>query len=180
MSLALFDLDPGPIPDFVEPVEAWRVWRVAARDGRVVLQSLFAGAIWEPGAPLVADCTGVHRLRWAPWWKRPNEHAAPELGCQCGIYGVESVAAARAYLETPPLLYRDDRVIGRVALWGNVVECSSGWRASHAYPIELVVPEPMVAGGGIGRRAYVEEVLSALESYRVPVDLAAPSALSVR
>lgn len=164
----------------MEPVEAWRVWRVGMRQGRVVLQSLFAGAIWEPGVPLVADCTGVHRLRWAPWCKRPNEHAAPELGCQCGIYGVESVAAARAYLETPPLLYRDDRVIGRVALWGDVVEGPSGWRSSHAYPIELVVPEPMVAGGGIGRRAYLEEILSALEGYGVPVDLAAPSALSVR
>lgn len=183
MSLALLDLDPGPIPDYVEPVEAWRVWRVVMREGPVVLQSLFAGAIWEPGVPLVASCTATQRSRWMPWRRTRCEHAAPDLDCGCGIYGVESVAAARSYLETPPLLYRDDRVIGRVAMWGDVVEGPLGWRASHAYPIELFVPEPMVAGGGIGRHAYVEEILLALQIYRVPVDradLAVPSALTIR
>ena len=180
MSLALLDLAADPVPDYAEPVEAWRVWRVAMREGRVVLQSLFAGAIWEPAVPLVASCTGGRRSRLLPWRKTPYEHAAPDLDCRCGIYGVESVAAARSYLETPPLLYRDDRVIGRVALWGDVVEGPFGWRASHAYPSELFVPEPMVAGGGIGRRAYVEEILLALEAYRVPVDVIAPSALTVR
>lgn len=36
-----------------------------------------------------------------------------------------------------PLLHR---VIGRVSLWGSVVECEHGWRASHAYPERLYVP----------------------------------------
>ena len=67
MTLALAELDTGPIPDFIEPVEAWRVWRVSMRQGRVVLQSLYAGVIWEPAVPLVASCTGGHRSRWAPW-----------------------------------------------------------------------------------------------------------------
>jgi hypothetical protein len=180
MSLALVDLGTDPVPDYVEPVEAWRVWRVVMRDHRVVLQSLFAGAIWEPATPLVASCTAGHRSRWAPWRKRANDHAAPDLDCRCGVYGVRSVAAARSYLETPPLLCRDDRVIGRVALWGDVVEGPSGWRASHAYPVELYVPSPVVAVSGLRRRAYVDEILLALEAYRVPVDVVAPSALSVR
>jgi hypothetical protein len=179
MSLALVDLGAVPIPDYVEPVEAWRVWRVTMRERRVVLQSLFAGAVWEPGVPLVASCTGGHRSRWTPW-RKPNDHPAPELDCRCGIYGVKSVAAARSYLETPPLLCRDDRVIGRVALWGDVVEGPLGWRASRAYPVDLFVPAPVVAGSGFRRRAYVDEILSALEAYLVPVDLVAPSALAVR
>lgn len=179
MSLALVELDADPIPDYVEPVEAWRVWRVVMRERRVVLQSLFAGAVWEPGVPLVASCSAGHRSRWRPWRKTPSDHPAPELDCRCGIYGVRSVAAARSYLETPPLLCRDDRVIGRVALWGDVVEGPLGWRASYAYPIELFVPAPVVAGSGLRRRAYVDEILSALEAYRVPVDVAAPSALAV-
>ena len=180
MSLALVDLDPGPIPDFVEPVEAWRVWRIAMDDRRVVLKSLFAGAVWEPAVPLVASCTEGHRSRWTPWRKKPSDHAAPELDCGCGIYGVQSVAAARSYLERPALLSRDDRVIGRVALWGNVVEGQFGWRASHAYPVELFVPAPVVVASGLRRRTYVDEILTALEVYRVPVDLVAPSALAVR
>ena len=175
--LALVELDFGPIPDYVEPVEAWRVWRVAMRQGRVVLQSLFVGAVWEPGAPLVASCSGGHRSRWAPWRKQPNDHPAPELECRCGIYGVQSVAAARSYLERPPLLCRDDRVIGRVALWGDVVEGPFGWRASHAYPIELFVPAA-VGAHGRRRREYTDEILLALEEYRVPVDVVAPSALA--
>jgi hypothetical protein len=171
------DFDAGPIPDYVEPVEAWRVWRVAMRQGRVVLQSLFVGAVWEPGAPLVASCSGGHRSRWAPWRRKPNDHPAPELECRCGIYGVQSVAAARSYLEKPPLLCRDDRVIGRVALWGEVVEGPLGWRASHAYPTELFVPAA-VGAHGLRRREYTDEILLALDEYRVPVDVVAPSALA--
>lgn len=171
------DLGEPAIPDYVEPVEAWRVWRVGMREGRVVLQSLFAGAVWEPAVPFLASCSAGHRSRWAPWRKKPNEHSAPELECRCGIYGVQSVAAARSYLERPPLLCRDDRVIGRVALWGSVVESSSGWRASHGYPLELFVPAA-VAAHGPRRRGYTDEIMVALEEYRVPVDAVAPSALA--
>jgi hypothetical protein len=178
MSLALAEPDVDLIPDFVEPVEAWRVWRVAAREGGLVLQSLFAGAVWEPVVPLVASCSGGHRSRWAPWRKTPNDHPAPEFDCRCGIYGVQSVAAARSYLELPPLLGRDDRVIGRVALWGDVVEGACGWRASHAYPLELFVPSPAVAHRGLRQRAHVSEILFGLEAYEVPVDLVVPSALT--
>jgi hypothetical protein len=178
MSLAFAELDAGPIPDYAEPVEAWRVWRVSMHGGRVVLQSLFAGVVWEPGVPLVASCTGGHRSLLAPWRKKPNDHPAPELDCRCGIYGVQSIAAARSYLETPPLLCRDDRVIGRVALWGDVVEGPAGWRASHAYPTELFVPSAATGRSGLRRRAYVDEIILALEDYDVPVDLVAPSALT--
>jgi hypothetical protein len=171
------DLDADPVPDYAEPVEAWRVWRVARRDGRVVLQSLFVRAVWEPRVPFVATCGVGHRSWRRPWRKRPNDHAAPEFDCSCGIYGVQSIAAARSYLERPPLLCRDDRVIGRVALWGDVVEASSGWRASHAYPIELFVPTTAVAHG-LRQRGYVEEILVALEAYRVPVDVGPASALA--
>jgi hypothetical protein len=177
VSLAL-DLDTGPAPDYAETLEAWRVWRVGMRQGRVVLQSLFAGAVWEPCIPFVASCSGGDRSRWAPWRRKPNAHTAPELECNCGIYGVRSVAAARSYLEKPPLLCRDDRVIGRVALWGDVVEGPLGWRASHGYPIELFVPASVVAQTAVRRRGYVDEIMLALEAYGVPVDLVAPSALT--
>lgn len=177
-ALALADLDAGPIPDYVEPIEAWRVWRVGMREDRVVLLSLFAGTVWEPGVPLSAECTQGHRPRWRPWRIEPNDHGAPDLDCRCGIYGVSSVAAARAYLESPALLCRDERVIGRVALWGSVVEGQRGWRGEAAYPIELFVPASAVVQSGFRRRAYVDEIVLGLEAYRVPVDLVAPHALS--
>jgi hypothetical protein len=59
------------------------------------------------------------------------------------------------------------RVIGRVALWGSIVEGDSGWRASCAYPAHLYVPpgrldRPSVDAGAIAR---------ALGSYGVPVEV---------
>jgi hypothetical protein len=69
-------------------------------------------------------------------------------------------------------------VIGRVALWGDVVEGPAGWRASHAYPTELFVPSAAAGRSGLRHRAYVDEIIQALEAYEVPVDLVAPSALT--
>lgn len=179
MPLTVADLDAEPTPDFIEPLEAWRVWRVGMSDGRIVLKSLFSGTVWEPTVPLAAFCTGVQRVRWRPWRLQAHDHVAPALGCRCGIYGVRTVVDARPYIDCTPFPYRDDRVIGRVALWGDVVEGKLGWRASHAYPVELFLRDPATERFGFRRRAHVEEVLKALEAYRVPVDVAAPSALAV-
>jgi hypothetical protein len=176
MSFALSDVDAAPIPDLIEPVEAWRAWRVGMRQGRVVLLSLFAETVWEPGVPLAAVCTQGHRSRWRPWRIYPNDHTAPDLECDCGIYGVQSVAAARTYLKSPTL-FRDERVIGRVALWGTVVEGSRGWRGSRAYPLELFVPASAAVRSGLRQRAFIDEILLALEDYNVPVDLVASDAL---
>jgi hypothetical protein len=178
MSLALSDVGMDSIPDLAEPIEAWRVWRVGLCQGRVVLTSVFTNVVWEPAVPLAAFCSMGHRSLSRPWRVELNDHRAPDLDCRCGIYGVPSVAAARPYLERPPVLCRDERVIGRVALWGSVVEGQSGWRASHAYPIELFVPAPAVVLRGLRRRAYADEIRLALEEYRVPVDLVATSALA--
>jgi hypothetical protein len=179
MSLTLAEIDEGRTPDFVEPVEAWRVWRVGMCEGRVVLKSLFSSTVWEPNTPLAAVCRSVRRSRWLPWRSRAHDHAAPALGCRCGIYGVQSVSAARQYIDCAPFPYRDDRVIGRVALWGDVVEGTLGWRATFAYPVELYLRDPTGEMLGLRGRARVEQVMSALEAYRVPVDLVAPSAIAV-
>ena len=174
----LADLSADPAPDLIEPVEAWRVWRVGVCQGGIVLKSLFSGTVWEPSVPLDAFCTGVQRSRWRPWRLESHDHQVPALGCRCGIYGVRTVAAARPYIDCAPFPYRDDRVIGRVALWGEVVEGTHGWRASHAYPIELFVRDPATERFGFRRRAHVEELLQGLEAYRVPVDVVALKALA--
>jgi hypothetical protein len=172
-SLALAQSDNFTVPDFVEPLEAWRVWRVGRREGRVALQSAFADAPWEPGVPLSATCSKRRRSVRRPWRMETSCHVAPHLACSCGIYGVRSLAAARWYLESQAVLGPADRVIGRVALWGDVVVSEWGWRASFAYPIELFVPVPMLMQRGLWRRtrSEVEELVVALESYHVPVDV---------
>ncbi|HYQ10952.1 MAG TPA: hypothetical protein VEP92_07275 [Gaiellaceae bacterium] len=171
--LELSDPRRSTVPDFIDPMEAWRVWRVCMHDFRIVLQSLNADTVWEPGIPLSAICATRQRSRRRPWRVEAPGHASPELECTCGIYGVRSAALARWYLERRPLFYNAERVVGRVALWGEVVESESGWRAERAYPIELFVPEATTLRGGPRHRAYVDEIVLALSAYRVPVEVLA-------
>ena len=58
------------------------------------------------------------------------------------------------------------RVIGRVALWGEVVEGTRGWRASRGYPAELWVPQLDGDGTEI---AELESIAIDLADYGVPV-----------
>jgi hypothetical protein len=173
MALAAVPSDDFTVPDFVEPVEAWRVWRVCTREGGVALRSAFADAPWVPGAPLAATCVKRQRSPRRPWRIEPLHHDAPDIGCTCGIYGVRSFAAARWYLEGQAALAPADRVIGRVSLWGDVVVSQWGWRASLAYPLELFVPAQTPACRGNWRRTRLplDDVVLELERYGVPVDV---------
>jgi hypothetical protein len=170
---ALTQLEPPrpAVPDFIEPVEAWRVWRVCMRDYRIVLQSLNADTIWEPGVALSATCAVRHRSRLRPWRAEAPVHDVPEVECTCGIYGVRSAAVAGWYLERRALFFNAERVVGRVALWGDVVESESGWRGARAYPIELFVPAVTNLRGALRRGAYLDEIVLALSAYRVPVEV---------
>ena len=172
-TLELSELSGSAVPDFIEPVEAWRVWRVCMHDLRIVLQSLNADTVWEPGVALSATCAARQRSRRLPWRIEASGHESPEVDCTCGIYGVRSAAVARWYLERRAVFYNAERVVGRVALWGDVVESESGWRASRAYPLELFVPAATTLRGGLRHGAYVDEIVLALSAYRVPVEVLA-------
>ncbi len=119
-------------PDLVEPFRAWRVWRV--RDGR--LRSAFSPyAEWEPGRPLRAVCNPAQA-------GLDDEHTAPDECCSCGVWGLKRRDPHRgvALYEfglNPNLLVIGRHIVGRVALWGNVVEYEHGWRAEYAYPLAL-------------------------------------------
>src|SRR5262249_61225355 len=56
--------------------------------------------------------------------------------------------------------------LGRVALWGTVIECQRGFRASYAYPVRIYVP----ADAGDPWHITWEEVAFGLARYGVPVE----------
>jgi hypothetical protein len=154
-------------PDFIEPVVGWRAWLVSEVEGRPLLDGVVFHCAWEPGRPLVAECLHFRPRLFRPWRVREPDHGAPGLDCRCGIYAAadagEAIRYARAgWLPDPVRRPALHRVIGRVSLWGRVVECEHGWRASHAYPERLLVP---------ARAAPGERVAEALEVYGVPVEL---------
>jgi hypothetical protein len=157
-------------PDYVTPVEGWRAWSLV-RDARGVhLRSVYTDASWDAGRAFIASCRRTCRRVLRPWRTFTPDHAAPRLTCTCGVYASSEVEPI-ARLLTAPLAADDDeigRAIGTVALWGEVVECTRGWRASHAYPRRLYVWEHALSTGA--RAAGIEAVVDELSDYRVPVE----------
>jgi hypothetical protein len=65
-------------------------------------------------------------------------HSAPHLECACGIHAAREPVAVLSYLRGRDEPATVARVLGRVQLWGSVVEHEGGWRAERAYPFDLV------------------------------------------
>jgi hypothetical protein len=150
-------------PDFVEPLVAWRVWRVVSTSDGYRLGSVVKTALWAPGEPLLADCLREPTLAGF-FRRRAKPHAAPEADCACGIYAgrLSAIGEYMAPSATEPTAH----VLGRVMLWGTVIECERGFRASCAYPEHLYVP----IGGVVASGHQYRTLAAALEIYGVPVE----------
>lgn len=127
------------VPDFSEVMVGWRAWGVdpATPAGEVpILQSVTQNEqYWIPKQPMEATC-----LRKGP--KGHKDGQIPLEQCRCGLY------AAKSYEHLRSMTYHtydaEDKglfhVVGRVSLWGKVIEGSQGWRAQYGYPQELFLP----------------------------------------
>ena len=126
----------------LRPAVGWKVWRV--EDGELL--SVLYGDRWPLDEPVRASCRRhVHVA-----------HEAPSGSCECGIHAGRELAAWDHYLAVGS----EERVYGRVLLWGSVLEGASGWRGELARPVEIVVPVAV---------ENAHEVGEALRAYRVPV-----------
>jgi hypothetical protein len=157
-------------PDYVEPIVGWRTWLVVCEGEGLRLRSVVYDTPWSPHNELIARCLSWHRAFSLPW-RRRSEHVPPARGCGCGIYAAREPGEAASYLEGRS--WADalgvHRVIGTVSLWGRVVECTHGWRGSHAYPKKIYVPATRAPYWLRAERA--DEVALALTDYDVPVEL---------
>ena len=162
-------VDPAVAPDLPAAVEVWRAWQVVRRNGTYLLSSVLNPIVWPRHEPLVAEC--LHpRPSARRFWRRSEQHDAPELRCMCGIYGA-GLDRLGSYLVPAPFAPVTSRVLGRVSLWGTVIECEYGYRASRAYPLSIYVPVDAVRD-----EDQLEVLVRALREYGVPVELlAAPS-----
>lgn len=152
---------PAAAPDYLDPVVGWRAWLVVRQGRGLRLRSLIFPALWPPGDEFAAEC---RRRSILPWRRTSARHGAPAQECVCGVYASADLSAAVHYLTTP--CWEGDgllRVVGRVALWGGVVEHDRGWRAARAYPETLYVPHRAHLSG------LAEEVADGLADYAVPV-----------
>ena len=116
-------------------------------------------------------------------------HSAPWPACACGIWALSSrlealenageYAAKRLHIEEDSAVF----AIGRVRLWGLIVECERGYRAQYAYPesVELIRAGGAQAGPrtpGVDLPALTFCTLTSRQirqslahQYRVPVSL---------
>jgi hypothetical protein len=103
-----------------EPIVAWRAWALTGhRDGTELLLRPVAkrARTWRPREVVEASC---RTSRW---------HEAPDPACTCGLHGTHGLEVLRKT--------KCPAVLGRVALWGRVVEHEHGYRAQFAYPQRL-------------------------------------------
>jgi hypothetical protein len=148
-------------PDYVEPFEGWRLWRVSSEGGDLRLRSLVQQTLWPPREELAAGCL---RRRALARLRRPASHKAPVESCACGIYATWLERLGSYLHECGD--GRTHYVFGRVRIWGSVIECEQGWRAARAYPAEIIVPTPS-EHALLG--ASTEEIGDALSCYGVPI-----------
>ena len=150
------------VPDYAEPFEAWRVWKVVRRDREYSLGSVIQRTLWPAREAFTAECLRAPRL--FARLRRRRAHRVPESDCACGIYAAPLERLADYLADAP---FRGvARVLGRVALWGTVVECERGFRASHAYPLRIYVP----SDAGEPWHVDWEEVAIGLCRYGVPIE----------
>jgi hypothetical protein len=157
-------------PDYIEPIVGWRTWLVVHEGEDFRLRSVVYDALWPTRKELVARCLRRSRALLFPW-RRRSEHVPPAAGCGCGIYATGEPGEAASYLEESSWgeALSVQRVIGTVSLWGRVIECRRGWRASHAYPQAIYIP---ATRDRKPRKAEPrQEVALALTEYGVPVEL---------
>jgi hypothetical protein len=161
-------------PDVLGPLVGWRVWHIRPTDEGWRLFSLhYAGEPWPVREPVVASCLKSRYVRSTARIDH-SRHTAPTKGCLCGIYVARELDQLRQYVVTasqPALMartsYYTHRAIGLVHVWGNVVECSQGWRAARAYPARLWLPRRRPDGERVDAGSLADD----LASYAVPVEL---------
>jgi hypothetical protein len=148
-------------------IEAWRIWRVhdLALTGRPAQTFLAAvakrGSLWRHRERATAECR-----------THSSGHAAPHPECTCGIWGMKTREDAISALSIYVVNHRHlpHYAIGRVNLWGVIVECESGYRAQYAYPAELFAAAERVSllegAYGVPVRPISGEMLSAVRAER--------------
>lgn len=112
---------PGlQIDTSTEPLIAWRTWALTGRrDGSELLLRPVSGRArpWRPREIAEASCRGA------------RFHRAPQTGCTCGLHGTHGFEILRKT--------KNPTVLGRVAMWGRIIEHEHGYRAQFAYPQRL-------------------------------------------
>ncbi len=115
-----------------EPLLGWRVWRVVG--------DTLQAAVWATEWPALSRFEAQCHDRPSPFTDPdalPSPHPSPDSSCECGVYAFKRREDAE--LLAREKVDRDVLALGRVSLWGRVIETERGFRAEHAYPYDLLL-----------------------------------------
>jgi len=119
-------------PDLVEPVVAFRAWRIL--DDRLL--SPYIPCRWD-GRVMHATCYPANRtLTFSRGWLNAP-HDSPHPDCRCGIYAYHRPGAQQYFGEW-------EWVEGIVTVWGRIEAHADGLRAEHAR-VEALAGRPDIA-----------------------------------
>ena len=183
-------------PDAVGPIVGIRVWRIDERR-RLSYRTGYrsGGSRPNPGFGQLRSLNWPRLSEGWPGWepmqavckadKPTDAHDSPAPGCGCGAWALKTIARAEEpllvmlaqdFMQYAGQLLGSRRetwiAAGTVALWGRVVEGTTGYRAQYAYPQSLWLLPPAVFGPEeLGRAAErAEDLIPALRSrYGIPV-----------
>jgi hypothetical protein len=114
----LTEIDDDDVPTYPSEFHAWRGWSVE----KGLLRSINDGQIWVPGEPFEAECGQGRQHKRIPW---PS--------CTCGLYSVKTFAKLQANK------YHTMGAFGKVAIWGEILESTEGYKSQFAYPLVIYV-----------------------------------------
>ena len=132
----------------IEAISGWRLWQVVPWERsqyRLAAWSL-ADLVWPAHERCESTCLRV----------REAGHLAPQPRCGCGLYAFRSRSLAETAMASE--MRPGTVALGRVSLWGRVVEHGSGWRAQYGYPYELLLVGEDTAAARELRAAYAVDV----------------------
>lgn len=159
-----------------EPIIAYRIWKVSP-EGRLSTAYRNSGK-WPWMKPYSAACDGGQgkwtylgmplTIQWADQPK-PADHDAPHFYCSCGLYGYKSIKCLEQTFEQ---YYKGECVLGRVALWGKIVEHKDGYRAEYGYPQVLYYPDESMMDSrnwadGLAGKEMVSPIRLAAQKYGI-------------
>ena len=165
-----------------EPIYAWRSWRVGIDPwGRPRLLPAGLTSIGSELSPWTPGKAG-RAIHWDDGNPTFN-HDAPATYCNCGYWAFKSAR----YLHLHSSYHNQGYILGRVAMWGNIVEGTLGYRGEFVYPDHLWTTEHLESEWrlsrsfferGKGRGNMIEDLLPKRDdlqfmlrrSYQIEVD----------
>jgi len=136
------------IPDGIEPVSAYRAWRVVSPG---LLASILDHEFLWPTGEAVRATTALCRSEFGDF--HPGSEEPPADDCVCGLYGLDRLEDVVAQVGMgDPRGEGDGFVVGRAEFWGKVVLAEDGLRAEYARPVEVFPFWPEIDHERLGLR----------------------------